>query len=185
MGAMEELDAIKAIDEIMSAIEDKSIRNRILRWAWDKYSDLPSHEKPQVPSQEPKPKRKPSKRKSKAQPTKARLSIMKDLNLRPSNKKSFKDFAEEKKPTSNDMKSTVAVFYLRRYTGIQKISINHIYTCYKECKWRIPSDMANSIRQTSSRHGWIDPSDLDDIQLSTLGENLVEHDLPKEQPIVK
>lgn len=170
MTNMDETDAIKAIDKILLGIENSAARDRILLWAWDKFSSKSKPVQLQTPTQ---------KTKSKSQLSTSRPSIVKDLNLRPSDKKSFKDFVAEKKPTSNDMKNTVIVFYLHRYLSIQKVSFNHVYTCYKEADWRIPADIANSLRQTYSRRGWIDPSDKDDIQLTALGENLVEHDLPK------
>jgi hypothetical protein len=179
MANMDETDAIKSIDAILLAIEDASARDRVLRWASDKFSSKRHPEQSQEPTKQSKRKRKQARRKAK--PSTAHPSVVKDLNVRPSNKKSFKDFAAEKNPTSNDMRNSLAIFYLRRYLGIQKISFNHVYTCYKAADWRVPANILNSLRQTSSRHGWIDPSDKDDIQLTPLGENLVEHDLPRSE----
>jgi hypothetical protein len=121
-------------------------------------------------------KNKSSKTKSTKQ--KEVVSIVKELNLRPKGKKSFKDFFAEKKPSSAQAFNTVAVYYLARVIEQQGISPSHVYTCYKEVSERPPVALPQSIRDTASLKGFIDSSDSHNLKLTTRGENFVEHDLP-------
>lgn len=104
--------------------------------------------------------------------------IVKDLNLRPPGKKSFKDFADEKGPTNFNQKNTVAVYYLRELLGITDVTVDHVFSCYKEAGWRTPAMPLNNLRVTASQKGWLDTSDTTDIKISIPGRNFVEHDLP-------
>ena len=107
-------------------------------------------------------------------------SIVKDLNLRPEGKKSLKEIFEQKSPESNIDKNTVFVYYLQEVLGLQGITLDHIYTCYMETKQRIPGNLRQSIFDTaSSRYGYLDTKDVKNIKLSTQGQNLVIHDLPR------
>jgi len=103
---------------------------------------------------------------------------VKDLNLRAEGAQSFRDFARGKKPTSNLKKCTVAVYYLSRVLSVPGINANHVYTCFKDVNWRVPSSLHKTLAETASRHGWLDTSDMENIALTPRGETLVEHDLP-------
>jgi hypothetical protein len=43
---------------------------------------------------------------------------------------------------------------------------------------KVPVDIAQAVRNTSNRKGWLDSSDAEDLKVTTSGENFVEHDLP-------
>lgn len=113
--------------------------------------------------------------------SKETLVLLKELDLRPSGKKSFKDFYEEKKPGSASEFNTVAVYYLTDTLGMTGVTQNHIYTCYKEVTKRPPEAFNQSLRDTASKNGYIDTSDMSNIKLPLRGRNFVEHDLPKEK----
>ena len=97
--------------------------------------------------------------------------------MKPSGKKSFIDFAAEKKPTSNSHKIIVCVYYLSEEIKLPKINPNHIFTCFKVANWRIPKDLLSTLRESSSRTLGIDTSDPNNIRLTHMGENLVQHGL--------
>lgn len=105
-------------------------------------------------------------------------SIVKDLNLREKGKKSLADFFKEAGPAMNMEYNAVFVYYLENILNIGKINVDHIYTCYKGMKLRIPL-LRQSVIDTSHRKGWIDTEDMQGINLTTIGENFVEHDLPE------
>jgi len=106
-------------------------------------------------------------------------SIVRDLNLKPSGKKSFREFAAEKQPASNLEKSVVAVYYLHHELGLSAVTVGHVGTCFKDASWRVPSNFANTLAETASRRGWLDTRSMADINVTTHGENLIEHDLPR------
>ncbi len=181
MSSFSELDAMKIIDEALSKIEDEVTRLRILNWVWSKYSkEKPPNDKEIIVT---KPKNKKSIKKSKAKRSskkqKTTLSIVKSLNLSPKGKKSFKDFIKSKQPKSDQEKCTVSVYHMQHNLEIENIDVNHIFTCYKISKWRVPKNLDGTLKVTASQKGWLDTSNGNNIKTTTLGENLVEHDLPK------
>lgn len=122
-----------------------------------------------------------SDKKGKAHSGKAKrrqsVGLVKDLSLRPKEKKSFVDFANEKKPANHNDKVTVCVYWLTKEAG-QKATAEHVNTCYQGADWKRPSDLRDTLRQTASKKGWIDTADSDDIKVTTSGEDHVKHDLP-------
>jgi len=38
MAKISEVDALKAIDEALAGLDDQQTKDRVLKWAWDKYS---------------------------------------------------------------------------------------------------------------------------------------------------
>ena len=171
---------MKVLDDTLKEINDPLIRNRILNWAWDKFSAEPKKSTVEEDTGSAKPK-KPTKKLVKKIKTKAKTpptpKYDKNLNLKPSGKKSFIDFAAEKKPTSNSHKIIVCVYYLSEEIKLPKINPNHIFTCFKVANWRIPKDLLSTLRESSSRTLGIDTSDPNNIRLTHMGENLVQHGL--------
>jgi len=104
--------------------------------------------------------------------------LVNDLNLRPQNQVSLKEFFEQKNPKDQQQQFAVFVYYLGKTLEVSGININHLYTCFKAVGKRVPKDIASGIRNTSSRKGWIDTRDYKDIRITTSGENFVLHDLP-------
>ncbi len=104
----------------------------------------------------------------------------KSLDLRGTDKiKSFKAFYEEKMPKTNIHITTVAVYYLNKIMNYEKIDVNAIYTCYKELPVKVPENIVQNLRDTSSsKYGFIDYKD-NLCSLTVRGENVVEKDLPE------
>jgi len=108
-------------------------------------------------------------------------TLVKDLNLRPSDKESLKDFYAEKAPGSNIEKNVVFVYYLEKILEITGITINHILTCYGEINLPIPINLRQSIVDTSStRYGYLNGI-MKDLKISVKGGNFVQFDLPRAQ----
>lgn len=109
-------------------------------------------------------------------------SFVKDLNLRPEGKPSLRQFYGEKKPSDQQQLLTVIVYYLYRILEIENVSVNHVYTGLKELTEvgvRVPNDIPQRLRDTSTRKGWLDTSDANALKTTVSGDNFVEHDLPK------
>lgn len=133
--------------------------------------------------EEESPKKRPRKSGSTGAKTPKRTKragpqVLKDLDLRPPKKKSLKDFVGEKKPTISYDRNVVSLYYLENELGITPVTLAHIYTCYHEMNWRLPTDFANSLAVTSSQKRYMDTSNMDDIKLTPSGLNRVVHDLP-------
>jgi len=181
MSSLSELEVMKIIDDSLSQIEDDSVKDRILKWAWSKYSkvNIPISEESSNAHKKQKKVTKKHNPKSPSNKQKSSLSIVKNLNLSPKGKKAFKEFIEEKQPNSDQEKCTVSVYHMQHNLELENISTNHIFTCYKIAKWRVPADLDNTLKVVASQKGWLDTSDGNSIKTTTHGENLVEHDLPK------
>ena len=188
MANVSEIDILKAIDQALSSLEDEHARDRVRSWAWKKFSSnpLPTADKDMTPSRITRKPRKPKKRApgGKSKPnvkTKPSLTMVKDLNFKPKGKKSLEDFAEIKKPRSFYEKCAVSAYYLKYELALSAITESHVYTCFKYMKWRGPTNLSNTLALTASHYGWLDTSNLQDIKVTPMGENLVEHDLPEKK----
>jgi len=178
---MTELEALKAIDDALAALLDVGARKRVLTWAWDKF--LPNTAATPaaadaIGAKNAKPKRLAKKKgvaQSKAQP----VSLVKDLNLKPKDATSFDTMVAEKAPQSLYERCTLAVYYLKNEISAPAVSASHVYTCFKHMRWKLPTDLGNTLSYTASQHGWLDTSDMQDLKITAIGENLVEHDLPR------
>jgi hypothetical protein len=104
----------------------------------------------------------------------------KSLNLSPAGKKSAAEFMAEKSPANAMQKGVVSVYYLRDVVGLEKVSVSAVYTVFKTLGWPLPANLRNKLQQAGSK-GWLDTSDSEDIRLTSMGENLVEHQLPPKQ----
>lgn len=107
--------------------------------------------------------------------------FVKDLNLRPSDKKSLRDFYNEKKPSSQQDEATLVLYYLHRILEINNITSNHIYTGLKELSEfgvRVPKDILAVFRLIAYRYGRVDSSNYEDLKMATPGDNYVEQDMP-------
>lgn len=109
------------------------------------------------------------------------VTISKDLNLAPADKKSFKAFVAEKNPTTQHDRSVVSVYWLGHTAGHSPITVSDVFTCYRHVGWKVPANMPNGIAVTAHRKGFFDTSDLQDIKLKAHGINRVEQELPKTQ----
>ena len=195
MPVVTEIDALKTVDEALSAI-DEDARIRVLDWASSKFlgsfnssvqsvksSMLKDQEQKQPSSEILTTEKASSKAKSKTKSTKKTKTSykhIKELNLYPDQKLSAQDFVTEKNPTTQKQQCVVAVYYLLQILGVKQVSVDYIYTFFKGCRWRIPANLSNALHQAGSA-GWLDTADSEDIKLTSIGENLVEHELSEKR----
>jgi hypothetical protein len=106
------------------------------------------------------------------------LSFVSDLNLRPKDKQTLREFFDTKQPTSNEQTFAVVIYYLKAVLNVEKVGANHVYTAFKDLNLKVPLRLATVISNAAARHRWIDTKSSNDYQMTTHGENFVEHDLP-------
>jgi hypothetical protein len=119
-----------------------------------------------VVPERPKTKRKPPQ-----------MSLVKELDLRPNDQPTLREFFGGLNPETQTQQVAVFVYYMQHKANVTKITANHVFTCFKEVNVKSPPDLPQIIRNTASKHGWVDCSDTDDIKITNRGEALVEHDL--------
>ncbi len=91
----------------------------------------------------------------------------------------LKDFYKEKSPTAALECNAVFIYYLKKMLKIDKVGIEHVYTCYKAVGAKIPGRLYQSLADTQKRKATIITKDIQDLGISTIGENFVEQELPK------
>lgn len=119
-------------------------------------------------------------RTGKAKPKSRRPGMVNDLQLRPKGKPSFVDFATEKQPDGHFEKQAVILYWLRHVAGVAAgISLDHVNTCYVAAEWPRPAALASNMRLGATRTKWLDTSDRSNLTLTTVGEDMVKHKLPR------
>lgn len=120
--------------------------------------------------------------KSKKKNNSKQPQLIKDLDLSgKSVGKSLKEFVEEKKPSTNIERTPVFIYYLQNTLQITDITIDHVFSCYKDIGVRLPQNLQQNLNDiASSKYGYIEVNG-GKYKLSILGTNLVEHDLPKKE----
>jgi hypothetical protein len=119
-----------------------------------------------------------------AKPVSPRLSkkpiykTVADLNLKPEKGQSLRDFFNEKRPESQQEQFVVILFYLTKILNLSGVGQNHIYTAFNDIGERVPN-IRSTANNIARRRGWINASDINDLQMTTPGENFVKHDLPR------
>lgn len=106
------------------------------------------------------------------------VSVDKSLDTSPNGVQSWKDFAEEKSPSVQNDRNTVAVYWLKEIAQHDKVNASKILTLYIDANWKPASDPKNSLQVTASATGFIDTSDMEDIKVSPRGLGRVRNDLP-------
>ena len=187
---MDEIEAMKVISERFEKLSEDE-QARVLSWVVSKYGggatfkgaagaphEHAGHHTPAAGTtkgatakQPPAPKVKGTKK------AKTIISMDKSLNLAPSGKKSAVDFAAEKAPANVKQKCVVAVYYLRDFIEVPNVTTSAVYTFFKTLGWPVPADLKNTLQQAGTE-GWLDTADGEDVKLTSMGENLVEHSLP-------
>lgn len=180
---MSEIDAMKALEEALEKLDEAACR-RVLAWANSRYlmepiADL-THSDSANAATSGKGKKavKKSTSSSKGTSKKAIISIDKTIDLHPAGKMSAEEFGLAKSPTNVKEKCVVAAYYLRDFTEVSSVSISAVYTFFKAVGWVLPKDLKNMLQQAGSM-GWLDTSNSDALLITSIGENLVEHKLPK------
>lgn len=106
------------------------------------------------------------------------LKVLTDLNLRPRGKTSLKDYAASFEIKNAEELTLLIVYYLKEELK-EKVSINHIFTCFKELKKKIPQHFRQTLTNQKNSKNWIDVSDWEDIKYTVPGMNHMEHDFSK------
>lgn len=179
---MDEIEAIKAVADVLAKLPEEE-RGRVLAWANAKFGGMtsaPALNNP-VASAEAKVVNSTVKHKAKlksAKKPKTVIAMDKSLNLAPSGKISALDFASDKAPTNVMQKCVVAVYYLRHTIELSEVTVSGVLTFFKTLSWPVPANLRNALAK-SGTEGWLDTSSLEDIKLTSMGENLIEHTLPQ------
>ena len=181
---MNELDVMASLAKAFDALEEDE-RSRVLGWAISKYGSstdtlFQQSAGPGTVTASSKDTAKPKAGAKKPKHPKKQKSVIpmdKTLDLAPKGKTSAIDFAKSKAPSNVMQKCVVATYYLRETIGMTAINVSAVLTYFKTLGWPVPNDLKNTLQQAGSK-GWLDTADAEDIKITSMGENLIDHDLP-------
>jgi len=105
------------------------------------------------------------------------IKLNPELDLSPDGTTSLASFVEAKGPGSQQAEIAVFVYWLKETAGLSKATLDDVFTCFKKTGRKLPKDLRQSIRNAEKTQGWV-TGDLQDLQISTSGQNYVGHDLP-------
>jgi hypothetical protein len=179
MSEKSEGDVIKAIDDAMSGVDEQA-QKRVGTWFNLKFSNneaLPSVRQSESVKQPHPVKAVNNKKLTGAKKSKTTFKRIKDWDLSPPSKISASAFANEKNPTSQKQKCVVAAYYISHILEFEAVTIDHIFSFFKDLNWIVPANLPNTLHQAGSE-GWLDTSDSENLIITNRGENLIEHQLP-------
>jgi hypothetical protein len=94
--------------------------------------------------------------------------------------KSLKEFIDPFLTPKSAMEwNLLFVYFLQKILETPAIGIDQIYTCYKHLNVKPPTNLYQSIIDTAHRKGSINTDSLDSISITMVGENLVDHEMPR------
>lgn len=109
----------------------------------------------------------------------AGIELVPDLNFRPSDKPNLKTFVDEKDP-KNDLETVIVTLHYMQHTmALTKMGPAHVMTAFKEIGKAIPIDLKQTIRNIKKSKMWLNFADIEDLRMTTQGDNYVEHELGK------
>ncbi|WP_311243924.1 hypothetical protein [Microbacterium sp. WCS2018Hpa-23] len=118
----------------------------------------------------------PRARKNGSKPGKSASNDL-SIDLFPEGKTSFKDFAAEKAPSTNNERYAVAVYWILRVAELEAATVAQVMSCFMVADWRLPNDSGNGASK-SRVAGYLSSGSSEDLKLSSIGLNLVKSDLP-------
>ena len=183
-----ELKAMAECHEVLGEL-DTDAKWRVFKYLLDRYNLIPNIHSTalskEIPAQDlgtieipvvTKVKQNSSKLPKKALASKS-YSMIPDLNLMPVGQESLQDFYNTYISKNNYTNTLIIMYYLQNILKIQNITVNHIYTCYKDLSIPVPSIHQN-IRDIKSKRNWIN-LDYENLKLSVAGDNFMEHKIDK------
>lgn len=99
--------------------------------------------------------------------------IVKDLDLSPKDNVTLDHFLEQYKfKKTAPQLNLLFVYYLKQVLKINIVTQNHIFTCYRHTKIKIPNNLYTTLVDTISKKGWLE--NVSNLNITILGINEVE-----------
>jgi len=99
-----------------------------------------------------------------------------DIDFVPTGQQSLKDFFVEKNPNSDMDQILVLCYFLLRTLQSSQVGPGHILSGFNHVGKPVPKDLKQTIRNMKKK-AWLSFTDIENIRLTTEGENRVKHKL--------
>lgn len=123
----------------------------------------------------------PEKEEKPAAPApKSKYKFLDEIDLSAADgRPSLVEFMDTKFPITNEERNLVFLHYLQHVLNLKTITADHIYTCYRAAKIRVPTDLEASLQTTVDQHRWIKITKTGKLSVTPAGKLYVENQLPK------
>lgn len=162
LNTMDELNVLTKISELIESLPADAQR-RSLAFLNDKYGS------------------------TKISEGKKQFAIVDGLDLNPVGRNSARRFTQayQLRRENKQIKCLLAVYYLSDYLNdpslaneeeinrSEPVTVDHVATFFHEVEWELPTNLSNTISQ-SSRSGWIDNSSMTDLKTTDKGKSLLD-----------
>jgi hypothetical protein len=163
------------------SLDNKPKRRRRKRPALAAQSTLP-------PAASTEPAKSPAAPVTKAEPPPAPLpepsrpeyKFLEDLELTAGQgRASLVEFMDTKFPITNEERNLVFVYYLQHLLKIKTITYDHVYTCYRAAKIRVPLNLDSNLQSTANHRNWIKITKTGRLSVTPAGKIYADKQLPK------
>ena len=97
--------------------------------------------------------------------------LISELDLYPKDKEKFKDFFNKYDLKTFFEKNLVIVYYLQEILKLNEITMDMVYTCYKDIGGKYPEQLKQSLTDTKTQKNWLVHENGSNIKLTSKGEN--------------
>lgn len=84
------------------------------------------------------------------------LKRLSNIDFEPTGKENLSTFIGKYSPKNDKERNLLFTFYLQEILKITEITFDHIYTCYDALDLRVSENLTQTVRNTSSKTGWIE-----------------------------
>lgn len=105
--------------------------------------------------------------------------LLTDLDLNQGQLGRLKEFHGKYAPKTNMEQNLIFTYFLKDGLGLDEVSEDHLFTCYRTVGIKIPGALRQSVLDTAQTKGWVDTDATGLIRLTTVGRNYIEHDIAK------
>ena len=87
----------------------------------------------------------------------------------------FEEFCRQKNPTNDTAKYLTSAVWLKENAKIDPIGLDHMYTCYRRMKWKMPKDFGATFREgrRSTKGYYRGAAERGFFSITHIGEDLV------------
>lgn len=107
----------------------------------------------------------------------AGIKLVPELDLVQKGGTSLRDFFSQKGPGTAEEQVLVCAYYMTHHAKVSPMGPGHILTCFTHLGERRPLDLRQTIRNVARKRGWLGCADMNDLKVTTEGDNYVQHEL--------
>lgn len=102
-------------------------------------------------------------------PPAPKQNFLSDFSLAPARETSWKDYAAEKSPQTENDKFIIASAWIQTLGGVDPFTGSHLFTCFRAMEWKTQVDMIQPLRQLKSKKSYYENPSRGKWKLTGIG----------------